>query len=226
MALRKNALVIGEYYHIYNRGNSKQKIFLDDEDYARFTKYLFVCNSSKSFNFRDNIIDVNIDTFDFDRGQKLVSIGAWVLMPNHFHIYLTIPPKSDIGEKNGITEFMRKLSTAYTKYFNAKYERTGGLFEGAFKSTLVSQDIQAKYLFSYIHLNPVKLINPLWKESGIKDKKATLDFLSRYKWGSCLDYFGVVRKEKSILTTTDFPNYFRSVKDFKNEIFDWITYFP
>lgn len=104
MAIRKIPLVDGEYYHIYNRGNSKQKIFLDKEDYFHFIKLLYVCNSIKKFKFRDNIIDIKIDAFDFERKESLVSIGAWVLMPNHFHLYITISHQSDwwelVGKEN------------------------------------------------------------------------------------------------------------------------------
>ncbi len=224
MAIRKNPLVKGEYYHIYNRGNSKQKIFLDKNDYYHFVKCLFICNTYKNFKFRDDIVDAQIDAFDFDRGKPLVSIGAWVLMPNHFHIYLTTNSHmSDMWKKNNISEFMRKLSTSYSKYFNAKYKRSGGLFEGSFKSVLVSEDTQAKYLFSYIHLNPIKLIDSKWKENGIKNKKVALKFLNLYKWSSYLDYIGVSRKENKILSVPDFPEYFQGVADFDAEILEWIT---
>lgn len=230
MATRKHPFVPGEYYHIYNRGNSKQKIFLDDDDYRHFIKCLFVCNTYKNFKFRDDIVDAKIDAFDFERGPLLVSIGAWVLMPNHFHVYLTINPKnfhmSDMWKKNQISEFMRKLLTAYSKYFNAKYNHSGGLFEGPFKSVLVLKDTQAKYLFSYIHLNPVKLIDSKWKENGIKNKKSALKFLANYKWSSYFDYIGVSRKENLILQVSDFPKYFSNINDFNNEILDWISYSP
>ena len=97
MTYRKEALVEGEYYHIYNRGNSKQNIFTDDLDRDRFTKLLYLCNSEKSINFRDDIVGKKIDAFDFNRGEELVSIGAWVLMPNHFHLYIS--PRRRLGEK-------------------------------------------------------------------------------------------------------------------------------
>lgn len=228
MANRKHPFVEGEFYHIYNRGNSKQKIFLDKKDYEHFIKCLFVCNTYKNFKFRDDVVDANIDAFDFDRGEALVSIGAWVLMPNHFHIYFTIKKshKSDMWEKNQISEFMRKLSTAYSKYFNAKYNRTGGLFEGAFKATLVSKDVYAKYLFSYIHLNPIKLIDSKWKENGIKNKKGALKFLESYKHSSYLDYQGIKRPENAILDTKSFPNFFKDINDFNEEILDWISFSP
>jgi putative transposase len=229
MATRKHPFIPGECYHIYNRGNGKRKIFLDDNDYFHFVKCLFVCNTYKNFKFRDDIVDAKIDTFEFDRGELLVSIGAWVLMPNHFHIYLTInsnnPHISDMWGKNQVTEFIRKLSTSYSKYFNAKYNHSGGLFEGPFKSVLVSDDIQAKYLFSYIHLNPIKLIDKNWKENGVKNTKAVLDFLTKYKWSSYLDYRGIIRRENSILNPADFPNYFNEISDFDEEIFNWINNF-
>lgn len=218
----------GEYYHIYNRGNSKQKIFINKEDYDYFIKCLFCCNTYKGFRFRDDIVKQGIDAFDFNRGETIVSIGAWVLMPNHFHIYITTSHKSDLWndeEKNRISEFMRKVSTAYAKYFNAKYGRTGGLFEGKFKSVHISKDNQAKYLFSYLHLNPIKLIDAKWKEQGIKDVKKSLEFLRNYKWSSYIDFISSnYRKESKILEIENFPKYFSNIKDFNKEILTWLKF--
>ncbi len=228
MAKRKIPFLRNEYYHIYNRGNSKQKIFLDKEDYNHFVKLLFVCNSKINFKFRDNIVDIKIDAFEFERGDRLVSIGAWVLMPNHFHIYLTINPHmSDMWRKDGrnnISEFIRKLLTSYAKYFNGKYKRTGGLFEGSFKAIHIKNDNQAKYLFSYIHLNPVKLIQKNWKEEGINNIENTLEFLSKYKWSSYLDYKKADRKENQILNIEDFLSYYQNIKYFDKEILEWLKY--
>lgn len=230
MGLRKDPFVQGEYYHLYNRGNSKQKIFLDKEDYLRFVKLLFLCNSSKNVNFRTDIIEKKIDTWDFDRGENIVHIGAWVLMPNHFHIYITessiSPSSGNENKESSIATFMRKISTAYVKYFNAKYGRTGSLFEGKFKSVHMSDEIQAKYLFSYIHLNPIKLIQKDWRENGIDDKKKVLDFLNKYKWSSYLDYCGVKRKESFILDIEKFPDYFSEKGQFEAEIFEWLSISP
>ncbi|MFA5841281.1 MAG: transposase [Candidatus Paceibacterota bacterium] len=224
MTNRKIPLLSGEYFHIYNRGNSKQEIFLDGQDRDRFIKLLYISNSKKRISFRDDIVDKKIDAWEFERGDTLVSIGAWVLMPNHFHIYIT-SPKSDLGEnKSNISEFMRKLMTAYTKYFNTKYERTGALYEGRFRSTHVKGDNQAKYLFSYIHLNPIKLIDSKWKENGISDKDKALQYLNTYNWSSYDDHRGIFRKENKILQLTDFPNYFLNIKDFDSEIFSWLQY--
>ena len=149
-------------------------------------------------------------------------------MSNHFHIYITTSHKSDLWlseEKNRISEFMRKVSTAYAKYFNAKYERTGGLFEAKFKSVYVSKDNQAKYLFSYIHLNPIKFIDSKWKENGIKNVKKSLEFLEKYKWSSYIDYIRPnSRNESKILDIKNFPKYFSNIKDFNEEILEWLEY--
>ncbi len=221
MTTRKINFVEGEYYHIYNRGNSKQIIFLDDQDRNRFIKLLYLCNSGKSIRFREDVVEKGIDAFDFNRGERIVSMGAWVLMPNHFHIYIS--PRVTLGE-NGVALFMNKLSTGYSMYFNKKYKRTGSLYEGKFKSTHVESDEQAKYNFSYIHLNPIKLIDPLWRESGIQDIKKALEFLNTYRWSSYIDYKGIVRPENKIISPEDFPDYFSDIKVFEEEIFDWLNY--
>lgn len=225
MAIRKVSFVDGEYYHIYSRGNTKQEIFLDDYDRDRFVKLLYLCNSKISIDFRENIVRKNIDAWDVDCGEKIVSICAWVLMPNHFHLYITINTlrKSDF-RKNEITEFMRKLLTSYSKYFNKKYKRTGCLFETNFKSVHIETDPQAKYLFSYIHLNPVKLIDKGWKENGLKDLIKTRNFLEKYNWSSYVDFKGIVRSENKILNIEMFPDYFKNIKDFDNEIVEWLKF--
>ncbi len=220
MGYRKTPLVEGEFYHIYNRGNSRQKIFFNNDDYQHFVKLLFVCNSVKKVNFRDDIVEKKIDAWDLDRGETIVSIGAWVLMPNHFHIYITSPKDGLLGE-NGITVFMRKLCTAYSKYINTKYKRTGSLFEGRFKSVHIVDDIQAKYLFSYIHLNPIKLFQKSWKEEGIYNKVGALSFLDKYKWSSYHDYLLKNRIESKLLDCKNFPDYFSTKKGFQEEICEW-----
>jgi putative transposase len=222
MSIRETEFVEGEYYHIYNRGNSKQKIFLDDKDRERFLKLLYLCNSKQRIDFKNDITKKKINAWDFEKGEAIVSIGAWVLMPNHFHIYITPKTEARLPSCNAITDFLHRVLTAYSKYFNAKYQRTGSLFESKFKSVHITKDTQAKYLFSYIHLNPIKLINPKWEEEGIGDKKKTLNFLNSYKWSSYLDYLNIIRPEIKVINRKDFLDYFDSKKSFQEEIFEWI----
>ncbi|MFA6251722.1 MAG: transposase [Candidatus Paceibacterota bacterium] len=227
MGIRKVPFVEGEYYHIYNRGNSKQKIFLDKEDYNRFIKLLYLCNSSKNLNFRDNIKDKKIEALNFERGDQIIAIGVWVLMPNHFHLCLSIPKGRTFGNgerENRISLFVKKVCTSYTMYFNRKYNRSGSLFEGKFKSQYVVDDKYLKYLFSYIHLNPIKIIQKDWKEKGINSKEEALGFLNNYKYSSYLDYIGISRAESKILNKKSFPGYFPTPENINKEIFEWLSY--
>ena len=216
MSIRKQVFVQNEYYHLYNRGNSKQKIFHDAEDYLRFISLLYACNST--YNFRSYGLDKNENPYDFERGGTIVGIGAHVLIPNHFHILITQI------EDSGISKFMQKLSTAYVMYYNKKYKRSGSLFEGKFKSEWLREDRYLKYIYSYIHLNPIKLIDKDWKEKGIKDKSKALNYLHKYHYSSYLDYFGEERIQNKILDKKSFPHYFPTKQKFLREIFDWINF--
>lgn len=214
MSSRKVAFAHGEYYHLYNRGNSKQTIFHDTEDYQRFINLLYLSNSNVNFKIHFSPRDI----FEAKRGEPLVAIGAYCLMPNHFHLLVTQMVDG------GTSKFMQKVTTGYSMYYNKKYQRTGTLFEGKFKSVHANNDRYLKYLFSYIHLNPIKLIDSQWKKQGIKSQSKAKNFLLGYEFSSYKDYFGIDRRQKAILTTKYFPEYFPSVKSFTTEIFDWLEY--
>jgi len=216
MSIRKTSFASGEFYHIYNRGNSKQKIFNDKSDYVRFINLMYVCNQTE--NFKVDNLKKGEDFFDLEKGMNLVYIGAYCLMPNHFHILIT---KKEDG---GISKFMQKLTTAYVMYYNKKYKHTGGLFEGKFKSEHVDSDRYLKYLFSYIHLNPIKLIDKNWKENGIKNKREAVEYLNNYQYSSFLDFLEIKRNQNKILNIETFPKYFPNKKTFMDEIFDWLTF--
>src|SRR3989344_8479117 len=148
MATRSFSFAPGEFYHVYNRGNDKRNIFESDEDKIRFQKLLYLCNGTKALDLRELPLG---PAYHFDVGNRLTHIGAYSLMDNHFHLLLKeIAP-------GGISNFMLKLGTSHSKYFNLKYERTGGLFEGTFKGRHVTDDRHMQYLFAYIHLNPTAL---------------------------------------------------------------------
>lgn len=214
MSIRKTVFAQDEYYHIYNRGNSKQKIFHVGNDYERFIKMLYLANSERNFKFRDVVKNL----YTTVRGKQIVAIGAYCLMPNHFHLVV-----KEI-EENGLTRFMQKLTTAYSMYYNTKYKRVGALFEGKFKSEHLADDRYLKYIFSYTHLNPIKLLDPEWKEKRINSKSSILRFLDGYKYSSYADYKGIVRIENVILNRESFPDYFPSQEKFSREISDWIDF--
>ncbi len=179
MSTRSTNFVPGEYYHIYNRGNTRQNIFRREGDYDRLSKLLFISNSVHSFNIRD-LGTKNI--YEIDREKQLVNILAYCFMPNHFHLLLT--PL----EEDGISTFMLRLGTSYAMFFNKKYERSGSLFEGPFRSRFVHDDVYLRYLFAYIHLNPLKIIDKDWKEKGLQNIDSGVRYIKAYKHSSLTDY--------------------------------------
>jgi len=190
-----------EYYHIYNRGNDKRVIFQDENDRRRFIHLLYLTNGINPIVVRDLYPS---KVYTYERGEALVSIGAYCLMPNHFHILLRAK------SPEGVSLFMRKLSTGYSMYFNLKYKRTGRLTEGPFKAVHIESDTHLKYLFAYIHLNPLKLLEANWKNTiaQIQMNSHALQYLHSYPYSSFLDYTNVIRTENSILTKEAFPDYF------------------
>src|SRR3989344_4291689 len=118
----------GQFYHVYNRGTDRRRIFMDDKDRFRFIHDLFEFNDA-------NIILNN--TYYWGRipiGKErkprkiLVDIVAYALMPNHYHLLL------QQRRDNGISLFLQKLGSGYTSYFNLRHERSGVLFQGKYKA--------------------------------------------------------------------------------------------
>lgn len=214
---RKSVFSVGEFYHIYNRGVDKRKIFINNKDHERFIKLLFFCNDSKSVELRN----VGKTKFaDYKIRKKLVDLGAFCLMPNHFHLLV----RERI--ENGISLFMKKVLTAYVMYFNIVNKRKGRLFESSFQASHADTDEYLKYLFAYINLNPLKLFDPQWKEKGIRDNNKSINFLENYEFSSFQDYFGEDRDHSSLLEKKSFPDYFSEEDSFKKYIFEWIEKIP
>lgn len=209
-----------EFYHLYNRGTEKRIIFSAKADYERFIALLYLCNDTQNVHLNDRPSSNLAERLLLERVSPLLNIGAYCLMPNHFH--LIVQERGD----NGISRFMQKIITGYTMYFNKRYERTGALFQGKFKATHANQDEYLKYLISYIHLNPIKIIDSQWKEKGIKDKKRAENFLDQYLYSSYLDYCGKTRPERKVINKDVLPQYFSSVNNFKTTTRDWLTSTP
>lgn len=214
MSIRKVNFAPGEYYHIYNRGNDKRVIFHDAKDYDHFMKLMYLSNNKQRFLFRNFFRD----TYSSAREGTEIAIGAYCLMPNHFHILATQM------EEGSISKYMQKLTTAYSMYYNKKYKRSGTLFEGKFKSQYLGNDRYLKYLFSYIHLNPIKIVQSDWKQVGIYNKNEAIEYLKDYRYSSFNDFIGFSRPENKILDYIYFPDYFPTKNSFVREIFEWLSY--
>ncbi len=166
------------FYHVFNRGNNKQPIFLDMGDRRRFLLCLFLMLSghqepqisrlAREFDVSSRVAFNEEDLKSVKKTLSLKLVG-FTMMTNHFHLLI------EEGSEGGIAKFMQRLQNSYTKYFNEKYKRTGHLFAGPYKIVPVESNEQLLYLSAYIHRNPREL--PGWEgKEGL------------YPWSSCRDY--------------------------------------
>jgi putative transposase len=219
--MRNHTFSIGEYYHLYNRGVEKRITFSDPFDKNRFQYILFLCNTSKPIEVRNFFSEKNTlqknKIYEHAQEDRLVAIGSYVIMPNHFHILVKeIVP-------GGISKFMQKVQTAYTMYFNQRNERSGALFQGRFKSQHINTDSYLKYLYGYIHLNPLKLKDTEWKNNYDLLKNYT-GILSKNNYSSYLDYTSIIaRPENKILHKAVFPKYFQDSLSHTKFIDEWVS---
>ncbi len=206
------------FYHIYNRGVDSRVIFNEEKDYSRFVHCLYEFNDKKAaVNYNWMVKKQGILNSDKKRPRELlVNILCFCLMPNHFHLII-----EQIVD-GGITKFMRKLGTGYTMYFNEKNKRSGGLFQGKFKSIIIDNEEYLLHLSRYIHLNPVGIVMPDWKEKGIKDQCKVIDFLNNYRWYSFMDYIGV-KNFPSITKRDLIQGYFKQERDYSDFVYKFLT---
>ena len=104
-------IIIEEFYHVYNRGVEKRVIFPTKEYYLRFLDALNIFNTTSPVTIRDFYAGIRPLN---DDGKKLVDVGAFILLPTHYHLLLK--PKIE----NGLSLFMQKIGAGYTGYFNLK----------------------------------------------------------------------------------------------------------
>ena len=127
MAIKTRLVLNNGCYHITTRGNQRQKVFLCEEDYE---KYLTMLKKYKrKYTFR---------------------LYGHCLMPNHIHLI------GEIDKKENLTKFMQGINRAYTAYFNKTYRKVGHLWQGRFKSKIITKDEYLINSINYIELNPVR----------------------------------------------------------------------
>lgn len=147
MARLPRLSIPGYPHHVIQRGNNRQAIFLNDEDRERMLALL-----------QEQSV------------KNKVAIHAYVLMDNHFHLLAT--PET----REGLPAMMQAVGRSYVRYFNDRVKRTGSLWEGRYRSTLIETERYLLACMAYIDLNPVR--------SGMVH--APLDFL----WSSHAHYRG------------------------------------
>lgn len=207
------------FYHIYNRGVEKRQVFLDNSDYFRFIHDLFEFNDeayAQNIYYKlPSLKSYEVQPRKISKRKLLVEIIAFCLMPNHFHLLLRQ------NADNGIVKFMQKLGTGYTMYFNQKYQRVGGLFQGRFKAVLIEKDSHFLYLPHYIHLNPLDLKMPSWRDKKINNISGALKFLESYRWSSYLDHIGK-KNFPSVISANLFKKFYGTPKEYQKSLREWL----
>lgn len=151
MPIRKHFFTPQGYYHIFNRGHNKQQIFFLYKDYQRYLK------RAKEY-----------------LEKHPVTIITYCLMPNHIHLLLR-----QEGEES-IDRFIHRLHTAYTMYFNKKYNRVGAVFQGRYKAKQIETDEYLLHVSRYIHQNPIEILRAQGPALKLK--------LEEYPWSSYEEY--------------------------------------
>ena len=114
-------------YHIITRGNQKQSVFAEPQDYEEYLHILTKCK--KRYKFK---------------------LYCFCLMPNHVHLII------EVKEPRKLSKIMKVLNLSYTLYFNSKYKKVGHLWQDRFKSRIVEKDAYLLECINYIETNPVR----------------------------------------------------------------------
>ena len=147
-------------YHVTIRGVERRALFLDDRDRERFLSQL-------------------ADGVELDG----VRVYLYCLMTNHVHLVVETP-------RANVSQFMHRLQTGYTIYFNLRHERAGHLMQDRFGSVPVAGDDYLLKLTRYVHLNPV--FAGRLKAAPLKER---VEHLRHYKWSSYPGYAGRAKPE-------------------------------
>ena len=174
------------FYHVYNRGHNKNTLFADQQDYDYFVFLLKRCFGPEQIKSADGRL--------FPWFGDLITINAFCLMPNHFHLLLY-----QGEDESSLSRSMQSLATTYSMYFNKKYNKRGSIFESVFKASPILNERYLQHVTRYIHLNP-------------KDFK-------NWRYSSYPDY---IEKQSHWLDTEPILKLFDNVKEYKEFIDDYV----
>jgi len=143
-------LAPGSIVHIFNRGNNREKIFRDEQDYTAFIFRIALALGYTDDELK-NFIKIPYSRIRITPSPKgTFKLHAFCLMPNHFHLLI-----EQCGDSS-VSDLISKICTSFSMYINKKYNRVGHVFQERFKSVLIESNNQLMWISSYIHMNPVK----------------------------------------------------------------------
>jgi REP element-mobilizing transposase RayT len=176
---------VGSILHVTKRGARGMEIVRDVADRERFIKLLFYLNDSFYDSNWQKLIAIRSQ---FDRPSEwperkpLARILAWTLMPNHLHLLL-----EEIVE-GGISKLIQRVCGSMTAHFNAKYNERGSIFQGAYRSPTISEDMHLRYLVFYIQVKNVLELYPGGLKRALKQFDNAWQWAARYKFSSLPTY--------------------------------------
>lgn len=202
--------VSDSFYHIYNRGVEKRKIFLDERDYAVFLSYFKVALSER---IDEDIENEALSVVEEARLRRLnlhkdIELVAYCLVPNHFHLLIY-----QKGNPQAITELMRSTMSGYVRYFNKRYNRVGSLFQGRYKASLIDEEAYLWHISRYIHLNSLDK-----KTEPEQDEHSSYQYYIGKKSAEWLHPERILEMHGSIKEYTDFVEDYKDQKEILDEI--------
>lgn len=211
------------YYHVYSRVIFNRPEFRDKVNSEKLALNFWVANSTESdkvFLYLRNNKKFSRDDKTIEdilkKGERLVDILCYCIMPDHYHLLLKE------RKKGGIRAFIHKCNTSVAKYINLRNDRKGPLFERRFQAKLVDDNRYLLHLSLYIHLNPLDFIdNRSWREHGLTNWGAKKNKLLKYPWFS-LKFFVDKEYEDRILSGTEIiTEQFKNSRDYENFLQEW-----
>ncbi len=214
--MRKEPFGVGDFIHVYNRGNKKLPIVRNERDKQHFLHMLYYFNTeiTPPNPFRDitPLLRLNLIKFVWPSSwvprTPIVKIISFVLMKNHFHFLL-----EELIE-GGIAKFMQRLGTGMTMYHNRKYQETGSLFQGSYKAKVVDKDLYLKYLSVYIQVKNVFELYDGGFQEAMKNFDKAYQWAIEFPFGSLGYYYGKVAEP--IIDKSFLLKLFNSAKDYKS----------
>lgn len=232
--MRKEKFVPEEYYHIYNRTIANYSIFNNESNAKRLLQAFLFANSTKSSEAFECLRNNNSAKPTSDvgsgsgllnkaleimkRGEKLVDLLCFAIMPDHYHLLLKE------RKENGIINFVHKCDISISKYINIKTNRRGPLFESRFKSKHIDSNEYLVHSSVYIHLNLLDIISGReWREHKLNNWNEIRETLLNHPGSSLKLFFNDPAPDNLISGQEIITSQFKNGQEYESRLKNWAT---